>query len=1146
MQHVVAAAAADVRSFRGTAGLWLVAGSVHIAGLAAFYYVAHQHAAFSSLSAWLGTAGPRYLVFSFGIPVIFVAMLGVVLLLVDASHRDKRDQVADALDSRPVSNVALLTGRCLAVCGIAGLTVISGLTVIQAWGWLGRHLGWVLGEPAQLESVTVFVLVDCLPALVVWCSFVCLLDAAFRNRLATALSGLAVLCLHHWALFNTPIHLLPLASLFPSFGNPVSDILAEFPDGQDLALRAPWLLLAAGLLVVAAAVYPRKDCGSWTGRRLGATGTAMTLGALGWIVGLALWTNDMALRSEWEARHRTLDKEPRARLRNVAGRIDIDPGTRLDLDVEMSLLAPSRSASRKLAFSFNPGMRVTRLAINDRPTVHRHDHGILWVDPKQAIAPGTIFKMSLEASGIPDPRFAYLDSAIVPEAETWSDSRLALLGTAGSIFEDAFVALLPGSRWLPTPGPNLEPAPGRQPVRYTVDLEVGTPANWHLAGPGKQVDIGGSVRLRPSAPVPEVALFAAPFDRFGAQVENVDLEVLVSPAHGSNVRRFARDHERIVARLQWLLREAGELGIPYPYGSLQVVEVPPQLRTFGGGWRMASLRSLPGVTLLREHGFPNARFDLPASREPDAGRLRSYFDQHGSNDLLASAASNLFAFVTSPQGDGAMAIDFVLRDLVTQLLYLRGGFSTYAFEWADASRVATLPRWLVLMAGDTLGASNPSGWWRTCEPPDAAALVDPPFDEAPDLALCLLSLRSLAASRLLRDTLGKERAGALLTELRRSGAFNATDFASSLKEGPAMLEPTIGHLLAGQALPGFIASQVELKRLSDDAQGLARYQARMHVRNDEPVPGFVRIEWGTARSGSGEFLEWHTGDPVPIPGNSSVEIGFVSSVPLLDVWLLSYLSKNRQDLRLSLRNLGAEPVTEEEFNGFRASEWRLQEEPGVVVDDLDPGFFVEEPSSSWLQSMFRTLGVGGRFEEGGTDNRLPRYRRLMGADQFVRRIDGRLGWSRQEFASAWGRYRRTIARVPAGDGAMRAVFAATIPNPGRWRLDYHLPDLTPRPRFNSQLRSPVPIGVWDGGQQGRYDMRIFADSLEMVIEFDAANAIAGWNELDTLDLEPGSVRLAVSNRSSGRTVIADAIRWTRVDDSHNAANQQAAIAQEDR
>ena len=1106
-------------------------------GLAGFYYVARQHAAFSWLSSVLGTAGPRYLIYCFGIPMLFAVMLGVVFLLFDARNREIRERVADALDSRPVTNLVLLAGRCITVAGAASLTIILTMVAIQAWGGVAQHLGWVLGEPVQLASLAGFVLVDCFPALVVWSSLVCLFAAMVRNRLAVILTVVAVLCLHHWALFHTPIHLLPVISLFPNFGNPVSDILPEVANGLALVQRVPWLLLAAGFVTVAASLYPRIDCGNWSGGRLGALGTVLALVGVGGLVAMALQTSDAnATRDRWEAIHRALEDEPNTRIEHIAGRIDIDPGNNLDLDINMRLATPHEGSLSSFVFSFNPGMHVNLLTINGSPVLHRHDLGVLWVEPPAPLPPGKTFDLALNASGIPDSRFAYLDSAIIPAVETWADSRLALLGTEASIFEDSYVALMPGSRWLPIPGPNLALSQhGRS--SYTVDLEVDAPTGWRLAGPGKQVADNGSLRFRPPKAVPHVALFAAPFDSFVAQIENVNLELLISPKHSSNVRLFAANQEGIGTGLQWLFAEARELGFPYPYGTLQVIEVPAKLRTFGGGWRMNSLRSLPGVVLLREHGFPTARFDHPASREPDAGRLRHYFDQHGSHDLLASASRNLFGYHTSPQGEGAAAVDFVLDDLVARLLYLRGGFATHAFRWADTSLVPTLPYWLRLMVGNTLGAANPSGWWQNCAPPEAVsgtALVDLPFDEAPELALCLLSTRGLAASQLLQDALGTKGAGAILTELRRrrGGAFEVTDLAALAGERIPMLEPVIEHLLLQAGLPGFLASAVEVARIPDDAQGLSRYQARLHVRNDEPVPGFVRVEWGTARTDGGDFLQWDTSAPVPIPGNSSVEIGFVSSAPPLDVWLLSYLSRNRQDLRLSLLDLDTDrPVASKPFAGHRASEWRPKGEAGIVVDDLDPGFSVENnASANFLARVAGTLDLG-RSVVTELDHGLPLYRRMMGADDFLRRATRREEWSRQEFASAWGGYRRTIVRTPVGDGNARAIFAMDVSAAGRWRLDYHLPDLTPRPRFSTQFRSTVPIGVWDGGPQGLYDMKLISSGMEVVVEFDAADAVAGWNELGTFALEPGTVRLVVSNRTTGRTVIADAIRWTQVDDS---------------
>ena len=51
---------------------------------------------------------------------------------------------------------------------------------------------------------------------------------------------------------------------------------------------------------------------------------------------------------------------------------------------------------------------------------------------------------------------------------------------------------------------------------------------------------------------------------------------------------------------------------------------------------------------------------------------------------------------------------------------------------------------------------------------------------------------------------------------------------------------------------------------------------------------------------------------------------------------------------------------------------------------------------------------------------------------------------------------------------------------------------------------------------------------EVGIEFDGGDAAPGWNRLGTFTLDAGVARVVVSNRSSGETVIADAIRWLRV------------------
>src|SRR5690606_28730561 len=111
----------------------------------------------------------------------------------------------------------------------------------------------------------------------------------------------------------------------------------------------------------------------------------------------------------------------------------------------------------------------------------------------------------------------------------------------------------------------------------------------------------------------------------------------------------------------------------------------------------------------------------------------------------------------------------------------------------------------------------------------------------------------------------------------------------------------------------------------------------------------------------------------------------------------------------------------------------------IVADDLDAGFTVVD-------------------EESGTDMRLgARGAPMAGLDDGLPIITlGRQAprvWSRRTNETAWGRYRHTMAYVGAGEGRRRAVMPVSIPSPGLWELELHLPFLPFLP--------PPSRGTWN-------------------------------------------------------------------------------------
>ena len=1153
VDQLFAVVAADGRTLWRLPRFWLLAALVVSAGLGTYFALAQFHATYSWYSSTTGFISPRFLIHVFGIAPLGVLLAGVVLLIFDTRHREVRCRIAGVIDSRPISDRVFIAGRYLALLAAASFVLLLTVATIQAFGSAASAFDWPIGEPIEKVSLVSFVFVDALPALAVWCALALLLTIALQSRALVLLTAIGFLAAQYWLLHNVPIQLLPAVALLPSFGTFASDILPEWPDPVVFAQRFFLVPLTVALLIAASAVLRRGDGRS---SRLGEFMVASTLAVTG-VAGLTLLsvrsTDDVTLRAHWRAAHQTVEPLPRADIEHVEGRVRIVPGENLELDIRVSLSTPSTDPPpAELLLSLNPGMQLRQVLVDGESAAYRHESGLLIVRPRRLLQPAGAFVLTIAAKGTPDPRFAYLDSSVDPLAKSWAESRLPFLGKAASLFDEAFVALMPGTRWMPMPGPNLVPHPTHGPHDFfTVDLEIEVPPGWRIAAPGvgQPTDTSNRLRFRPGTALTEVTIVTAPFERFAVQVGGVEFELLLHPAHLSNVQLLGDTEQAVLRRLTEFIEDADNFGIHLPYGGLSVVEVPAQLRVYGGGHRMRSAQYNPGVLLMREHGFPTARFDR-ILRSWDApapmrlGAATGYFerDRTGGN-LLAAATDHLLPLVTGQRGDTADAATSLLAHLTSRTFQIqRANFSALAFVDSDLRGTGANPdtpatRLQALAAGVAARIVRDAAWdvdhpslWERATSSTWTDLAGKVGEHDQHHALATMSLKAGAIGKALLDLHGRRAVGDLLGVLRsryEGSSFTMDDILAAAIEIGTPLDPITEDWLRIGSAPGFVSSHAEI-RVVPNGSGRSSNLITVHLRNEKPVRGIVRLEVGTDRGDGSVYLNRQWSEPVPVPGHSSVEVGMLSASPPLDLWLLSYYSLNRSDMRLPMSASDNEHVWggEPPFVGVRQSTWHPPKETAITVDDLDSGFSVESSRRRGLVQRLTDSFVSDdhpiRLDHG-----IPVFRELAG--EGTTDVTVPPSWSRQEFGAAWGRYRRTLARAPSGDGMERAIFAAQLPSTGRWTLEYHLPDLSRMPRVQSLSMSTRISGIWSGGPPGTFDLTLAANGKSIAVEFDARRAVAGWNRVGTFTLESGDVRLIISSRSSGETVIADAIRWRRLE-----------------
>lgn len=1095
-----AVAVAEVRSCRRRAAVWaLVLGAAALMLVAAYYH-AHVHGLRSGHLPIAGFFAPRFRLAEYGAHLAVVLAFGCCLLCFDLRHRDLRARMAEALDARPVSNLAFLFGRLVGIVGVIWLASVVLVSLSELFAVVTRPLGW--GAPAfgtsALARLPVF---DILPILMLWSGVTILLASVLRSRAISLGIALALFGAHVWGMAIVPQYLFPAVATLPDSGTLASD-LAPPPLGLlDILQRLAVVALAMGCVVAAGRFHPRDDDAP-RGQQVTVAGLLCGLG-VSCVVWLAIdAARDVRQRDDWVAYHQALaaDGHLGPDIARISGAVDIDPtadGLTIDVEIEARAVAATQQS---LAFTFNPGMTVDALLVDGLEAGFTHVGGSLVVDLREPLTKGDSVAVGLKATGIPDGSFAFLDS-VLDIHRLPASSSVGLLGRHASLFHSDYVALLPAVHWLPTSGliARTEGDQDRHEL-FDLDLTVTVPDGWLAVGPGERSLEGASplsYRFRPTASIPGVAVFAAPFQAYTARLGQVEVELALHRGHSENAVLFAPVAELLTQSLADLLDFGAANGIPFPYQALRIVEVPSSLRVYGGGSRMYSATALSGVFLLKEQGWPTARFE-PREGDEAVRQLDVHVRNDGVSNLYAGLARSVLE-QTRATGDGAEALDFVLHRLVL-LILARSSARVHEASAHDFTVRTGLGRPFTDLAnhlreGHSMGAlgrfapfSDRSKVWDRASTVPLSSLD---FRSDARMAAAVLDLRGGALARLILDLLGPDGSGRLvqrLVEEHRGEAYTAHDVDALLPE-PHM--PSVRRWIASSEGPGFLTSQATMSNVDDD--GAERFHLSFHVHNGEELPGWFQIK---------EHYDprWPVGvgGVVHVPPSSAVQVGVVLERPPQELWLHPYFSRNRGAVRIPLADRVARPSGRPPVFGSEPSDWRPPGDDGIVVDDLSPHFGTVDE-----RPTFARLGFLRAADQGAS---LPSYRESP----------DHTGWSRQWAPTSWGRYRATMVRAPSGDGQRTARFSAEIPRSSRWRLDYHMPD--------------VRILMLPDESIGSFEITVSASSLQAprTVAFDAGGAEPGWSPIGSFDLVAGDVHVTLSDRTDGTHVIADAARWVEV------------------
>ena len=1159
LRAIWAVAATEMRLDRRLARTWVF---IVVMVLFAFFTtlnVVNVYSMTSAVSSSTLLNSPLMLPYQLFPNLIFWLTLGVVFLAFDIRARDKRERVDEVVGVLPVSNLELVLGRAT---GITVLMSLPLLVVIIGYYVVGLISRFVWPDSGFIEPETyttlAMLIIDLVPNILLWVALVMVITMVVRLRVIAALLALGVVGIWIWSQNNFPIYVLNIINSFSSAAFLPSFVAPTFTTSEILTHRLGMLLISFAFLCLAAALYPRLDKPNRP-RLFVASSVLAVLSVCAFMLVSWQYRSEYVAQTEYANAHQPFADQTQFDIDAMTGTVNIDPGDDATINLVLTMHSIARiEAGEQLIFSLNPGYEISKLSWNGTPVDFDFNQGLLLIDAPEAIAASQETELTVEASGELDMRFAYLDSAVnVLASDIYAAFGLLFQGSQSGMNDSAYVAFVPALAWYPMPGSHMHRDLKHIRPRdfFELDLAVGIPSDWSVAGPGMAEiqDSGDSkaVSFLPIKPVHEVALFSAEFERRTKEISGIEFELLVTPASIRNVDMFQPILEDLVVEVEDLVDRATEKGLGYPYRAFTLVETPLNLRAYGGGWRMDTTQSFPGIFAIREGSFLQASFDAPFTeltlntelaeeerREKKLAYLTRYFknDTTGGNVFLA-ASDNLMQYQTDATGPGAIPLGYLLnflaRDLATDL---EGFYSAHVSMSASSATVSTV--------GSLQQRNNPDGAtmsrmyfdWYIDQPNVWEAMLANPLAateyenvEDAESNLHVLHLWGHAMADLLRSWLGDDQLGVLLAEMRArySGtSYTFADFDATAQELGIDLNEVLGDWLSQSNLAGFRASEVSTVRLPDIEYSVPQYESSFYVENAEPVAGLINVRYQMSESPDNldNLIETQ---PIKIAGNSAVEIALITEDPLGYVRIDPYLSYNRSGFALNVQGRERyERIEREPKPPVQAVDWQYELGNAIVVDDLDQGFTVDQQPARTGMLGFASFMMSTAFGEPVLDQGLAAMD--PGRVGFSFSFDA---WSRQSIDQAYGKYRHTLARAFRGTSVSNAHFTASLPAAGDWKLEYHLPSARNRlgSGFNVSVGTGTSVRTTFGeraNKWGNFEMWLTDGDRKVPLEMDGENVERGWNAIGEFALNNPTITVSVSTNTSTGIVVADAIRWT--------------------
>ena len=1081
------------------------------------------------------------------IPLLNLYMLNigqaivVIFLASDFLKRDKKVDTNEVLYTRSMSNFEYIMGKSWGI-----LRLFLGLDIVILC--IGLLMN-IIAKDMRIDILSYFtyLLIICVPTILFSLGLAFMMMSVIRNQAITFLILLGIAALNMFWLWYR------FGSIFDymAFGLPLFKSGVTGFGNFSQILNQRLIYFFSGLAFILATVLLFK--------RLPQSKTHTSISVVFMLVFLAgtvicafntlsLYWNSLNEKKLVIETNRKFESRDFVSLTDAS--IDFShKKSSFEASADLKFVNNNSKGLDRYLFSLNPGLIVTAVSSGGKDLSFTKTHHIIEIDPGKILYQGQNDSIVISYSGLINESFCYPDYTGNLKENPYVINEMLRVNKRQAFLTENYVLLTPESHWYPVPGLNYYPSnPARIKIdftNYTLRVKAGNGLTAVSQGTMKNEE--GWFVFSPDSPLTGITLAIGNYRSDTLKIDSVKYITYYFPGHDYYKKDLSEISDTLNLLVSGIMRELEtSFSTKYPFRTLGLLEVPVQFYSYPKMSTQTRAELQPSLVLLPEKlsTIQNAGFQKRFNRQKKRMIRNNQVitDKELQVRLFNDFIRNTFISGENFRYSNGVAWNEPVRyRLGPSFYFFRNNFYSTEYPVINAVFESHLQKQVAPQSGfgEIVGELSDN---------DKANLIlkDAPFKDVlarnpeSDTIRSILSVKGDYLFNLFRSKAGIIEFKEWFQKYLDEHEFQSVDILTLNRDMKQQFGfefyPYLNDWFNRKEQPGFLFSDLFANEIVVGDR--VRYLVTFTASNPEPIAGIFNISFRTGgeaeRPGSQINRSFEGGGITLSMQGGGIEAADISKIILLGPGeakkiktILDAQPREMMVNTLFARNIPGEitlPLDEIKKSRNNANQIEGEETlnalppfsgPGeIIVDNEDPGF--DRGSQGTQSPLKKLLGI--------TNRRGNEY-------QQINMFWAPEHWQPVVESPYYGKYVRSSVYTRSSKGDRTVIWKTAIAEPDFYDVYCYIGKTADRMvvRTGSSGGAPPPPGGESGGENIYKDMnyKIYHDEgvEEIAVDFD--NAEAGWNMLGRYYLSSDSAKVELTNQSSGRMVIGDAIKWVK-------------------